>query len=234
MTLKQSPGLGSGSGSGNSKIYPSFSEQMSYSIRPLTCLDVKSAADIFRESFCMEEYKEFNPIWRDRTKEESVGVFNDDGDLLGFILIFENQRCLKYIAVHPHYQKYGIGSILLKYALKRAYMKGHSLNLIPANDTVQAWYERQGFIVSSWLKAKDGKVWPIMNFHMHGTRRHAKNLKRLHEYIQNERTEADNSGKSVSSKWRDWTSTTGKYAGSSAADGPAGAPEPVHNHQDVA
>jgi GNAT superfamily N-acetyltransferase len=207
---------------------------MSYSIRPLTCLDVKSAVDIFRDSFCVEEYKEFNPIWRGRTKEESVGVFNDDGDLLGFILIFENQRCLKYIAVHPQYQKYGIGSMLLKHALKRAYMKGQSLNLIPANATVQGWYERQGFIVSSWMTTKDGKVWPVMNFHMYWTRRHAKNLKRLHDYIQNERAEADNSGKSLDCKWRLWSASCGKHAGGLTADGSAGAPKSVNDHQDVA
>ena len=209
---------------------------MSYSIRPLTCLDVKSAADIFRETFHFEEHKEFNPIWRDRTREESVGVFNDDGDLLGFILIFENQRCIKYIAVHPLYQKYGIGSMLLKHTLKRAYLKGQSLNLLPANATVQAWYERQGFIVSSWFKANDGKLWPVMNFHTYWTRRHAKNLKRIHDSIQNERPEADKPGESVSSKWRHWTGSanTGKYAGSSAADGPAGTSESVHNHQDMA
>ena len=170
---------------------------MSYSIRPLNCLDVKSAADIFRETFHFEEHKEFSPIWRDRSREESVGVFNDDGDLLGFILIFENQRCLKYIAVHPLFQKFGLGSMLLKHALKRCFIKGEALNLIPANDTVQAWYERQGFIVSSWLTASDGKVWPIMNFHMYWTRRHAKNLKRLHDSIQDERTEADKPGKQV-------------------------------------
>ena len=204
-------------------------------IRPLTCLDVRSAFDIFRETFHFEEHKEFNPIWRDRTKEESVGVFNDDGDLLGFILIFENQRCLKYIAVHPQFQKFGIGSMLLNYALKRCVLRGVSLNLLPANDTVKTWYERQGFVLTSWFKARDGKLWPIMNFHTHGTRRNAKNLKRLHEYIQNERAEADKSGKQIGSKWRLLTGTTGgKHTGSCSADGPAGTPEPVHDHQDVA
>jgi hypothetical protein len=64
-------------------------------IRPLICLDVKSAEDIFRETFHFEEHKEFSPIWRDRTREESVGVFNDDGDLLGFILIFSKPALLQ-------------------------------------------------------------------------------------------------------------------------------------------
>ena len=208
---------------------------MSYSIRPLTCLDVKSAADIFKETFHFEEHKEFNPIWRDRSREESVGVFNDDGDLLGFILIFENQRCLRYIAVHPLFQKFGIGSMLLKYALKRCLERGVSLNLLPANDTVQAWYERQGFTVTNWFKARDGKLWPIMNFHTYETRRHAKNLKRLHEYIQNERAEADKLRKQVSCWERECSRGNWKHAGGINADhGAAGASEPVHNHQDVA
>jgi ribosomal protein S18 acetylase RimI-like enzyme len=162
---------------------------MIYSIRPLSCLDVKSAADIFRETFHAEEHKEFSPIWRLRSKSESVGVFNDDGDLLGFILIFGYQRALKYIAVHPLFQEYGIGSILLKHALKECIEKDVNLHLVPANDHVQAWYERQGFAVTKY-NMTDGKRWPIMNFHTHGTRRQEKNLKRLHEYIQNERAEA--------------------------------------------
>ena len=226
MTLEQSPGLG-----GSHKNESTSSEQMN--IRPLNCLDVKSAADIFRETFHFEEHKEFSPIWRDRSREESVGVFNDDGDLLGFILIFENQRCLKYIAVHPLFQKFGLGSMLLKHALKSCFLKGETLNLIPANDTVQAWYERQGFTVSSSFKASDGKVWPIMNFHLYWTRRHAKNLKRLHDSIQDERTEADKPRKQVYCGKHHRGG--GKHDGGGHADyGGAGAAEPVHDYQDVA
>lgn len=208
---------------------------MKYSIRPLSCLDVKSAADIFRVTFQSEEHKEFSPIWRDRTKKESVGVFNDDGDLLGFILIFENQQSLKYIAVHPQFQAFGIGSILLRHALIRCIEKGESLNLVPANDTVQGWYERQGFIVTSWIKTKDGKTWPLMNFHTYGTRRQEKNLKRLHEYIQNERPEADNFREQVGCWKYNKCARDIKYVGGLNSDnGAAGTSKSFYDHQDVA
>ena len=172
------------------------------------------------ETFNRDEHKEFSPIWRGRSHEESVGVFNDDGDLLGFILIFENQRCLKYIAVHPRFQAHGLGSLLLKHALTRCLERGVSLNLVPANATVQAWYERQGFVISSWFKEKDGKTYPCMNFHTYGTRRHLKNLKRLHDSIQNGAAE---------------TGTARQYGGGpNAADRAAGTSKSLYHHQNLA
>lgn len=143
---------------------------MKYTIKPLTSLHVKSVRDIFNEVFHMEEWKELPWIWRVRSNVESIGVFNSTGDLLGFALILAYTRKLKYIGIHPLYQKYGLGSMLLKHILKTCHKIDKSLSLIPANDIVKAWYSRYGFQISSYFRTIDNKWWPAMNYHTKNTR----------------------------------------------------------------
>jgi GNAT superfamily N-acetyltransferase len=178
------------------------------------------------ETFNRDEHKEFSPIWRGRSRKESVCVFNDDGDLLGFILIFENQRCLKYIAVDPRFQSLGLGSILLNYALQRCIEQRVDLSLVPANARVQAWYERQGFVVTSWFTEPNGKVSPNMVFHVAQAQAQAqakKNLKRFDHTIQN--------GRACTSTKQRCVAVGGR---AKSADRAAGTSEPVYDYQDVA
>lgn len=150
--------------------------QMSYTIRPLTSLDSRSAKDIFSEIFHQDEWSEFGWIWRWRSKTESVGIFNTSGDLLGFALILGHSRKLKYIGVHPLFQRHKLGTLLLKHILKTCIETGKSLNLVPANKTVEAWYARNGFQFSKNFVALDNTCWQIMNFHSKNTRSQSKFL----------------------------------------------------------
>lgn len=144
--------------------------QMKYTIKPLTSLDSRSVRDIFHEVFHEEDWSELNWIWRYRSKSESVGVFNSTGDLLGFALILQYSRKLKYLGVHPLYQNFGLGSMLLRHTLKVCNLARSSLALVPANQIVSAWYYRHGFRISKYFRAIDNTWWSIMYYHTRNTR----------------------------------------------------------------
>jgi ribosomal protein S18 acetylase RimI-like enzyme len=155
---------------------PYRSTSMSYTIRPLTCLDSRSTKDIFIETFHRDDWSEFGWIWRWRSKTESVGVFNTSGDLLGFALILGHCRELKYIAVHPLFQKHKLGSLLLNHVLKTCIATGKSLHLVPANKEVEAWYTRHGFYTTKYFTTSDNTNWKVMHFHSKNTRSQSKFL----------------------------------------------------------
>jgi len=148
---------------------------MKYTLRPLTALDARSTKDIFHEVFHQDDWSELGWIWRYRSKRESIGVFNSTGELLGFALILPHSRKLKYLGVHPNFQLHGFGSILLKDILKSCVSQRRSLNLVPANEIVEAWYRRHGFYTSRYFIATDNTRWSTMNYHPYSTR--SKNLK---------------------------------------------------------
>lgn len=143
---------------------------MIYPTRPLTCLDVKSARDIFEEVFHEDEWSEFGWIWRYRSKTQSLGIYNEEGDLLGFALILHHSRKLKYIGICPLFQNLGLGSILLTAVLEICKENRQSLALVPANPKVEIWYRKHGFQLSKYFKASDNTVWSTMIYHSHNTR----------------------------------------------------------------
>ena len=143
---------------------------MSYRVKSLTCLDSKSTKDIFHEVFHKDEWREFRWIWRYRSRVESVGIFDASDNLLGFALILPHSRELKYIGIHPNFQNLRLGSVLLKHILKTCANNRHSLNLVPANDVVEAWYYKNGFRLSQYFIATDSTRWKIMNYHPYFTR----------------------------------------------------------------
>lgn len=120
--------------------------------------------------FHRDDYSQLSWVWKYRSKRESVGIFNEDGDLLGFVLILGHSRSLKFIGIHPKFQGLNLGSILLNHCLKTCMQDGSSLNLIPANTIVQAWYQRHGFYITRYFPSTNGTDGIIMNYHSKNTR----------------------------------------------------------------
>jgi GNAT superfamily N-acetyltransferase len=84
---------------------------------------------------------------------------------------------LKYLCIHPLYQKFKIGTRLLGSILDYCVLNKKSLYLVPAESPhVAKWYAKHGFAISNYFKASDGTIWSYMNFHPYPTRSKAKAL----------------------------------------------------------
>ena len=131
-------------------------------IRPLTAQDYKSAKDIFEAAF---KIKMPNSTWRYKNTERSLGIFNNAGDLLGFILL-SGKSYISRIAVHPLFQNHGLGSKLLKAVLTKSCLDRQTVYLTPLNweKPLMKFYCHHGF----YATRSD-----IMVFHFKNTRRQA-------------------------------------------------------------
>ena len=158
-------------------------------IKQLRAQDYTSVRDIFSETFL----KEAIPIsslgyrWRNRSHEQSYGIFSSAGDLLGFALMcngshiqYQKQkkhlketnksdeilsRYLSFLAVHPTYRGSSLGSELLLFLLQNSVSDKKSICLYPLDNTrLKHWYIRNGFYITS----ND-----YFNFHSYYTRRQA-------------------------------------------------------------
>jgi len=152
---------------------------MKFLIKPLTCIHYKSAYDIFNETFVREECLQFSSNWKYRSYNKSVGIFNREKDLLGFILVNNHKNYINCIAVHPEFQNDSLGTILLKHVLKRCVKTSSNLYLIPASDRLQNWYTRKGFQISQHFQSYRKHQGTYMNFHSHGTRIQSKHIQDL-------------------------------------------------------
>jgi len=130
---------------------------MKYSIRPLTAEHTKSANDIYHSAF--DVLFPLHRLWKYRNRDLTCGIFSQEGDLLGFVLVVDNY--VHYLAVHASLQGLGIGTILLRRILEICIDKGISIQLAPLDDVV-GWYCKHGFYGSN-----DGEL----VFHSHNTRR---------------------------------------------------------------
>lgn len=138
------------------------STRMKPHIHPLTPQDHKSAKDIFEVAF---KIKMPNSTWRYRNRESSLGIFNNAGDLLGFILL-SGKSYISRIAVHPLFQNLGLGSKLLKAVLTKSCLDRQTVYLTPLNweTPLMKFYCHHGF----YATRSD-----IMVFHFKNTRRQA-------------------------------------------------------------
>ena len=147
-----------------------------YVLRYLTCLDFKNAREIFYDFFDSEERTNFHNSWRARERVRSVGLFTQEGDLLGFTLVSAN--ILNYILVERDEQGKGLGSVLLQYILQITIKRRKSLSLTPVNaPRLIQWYKSHGF--KEELEAESnvpGVLFRVLNFHSYSTRAHAKAL----------------------------------------------------------
>ena len=151
---------------------------MKFLLKPLSCLDFKSAYDIFSETFVREECLEFSSNWKARSRTKSIGLFSRDRDLLGFVLVARDKNYINCIAVHPDFQNYSFGTILLQNTLQKCVQTSSNLYLIPASVRLQHWYGRKGFQVTQTFQSFRKLEGTYMNFHSHGTRKQQ-------QYIQN-------------------------------------------------
>jgi ribosomal protein S18 acetylase RimI-like enzyme len=109
-------------------------------IQELNILHYKSATDIYGSAFYI--HSPLSREWRYRNRQLSLGIFNMDGDLLGFSFAVGNH--ILYLAVHPLFQDKGIGTCLLQNLIRVSRVLGISITLEPLEDVV-SWYSAHGF-----------------------------------------------------------------------------------------
>lgn len=138
-------------------------------IKKLLAEHYKSVKDIFGESF----YKvgiddtDLAYYWRARHSADSLGIFSNEGDLLGFALVIQpaatpNNRYLIYFAVHSAYRGTRLGSTLISKILEKRRAARGAIHLTPLNTAgLRDWYIKRGF---------RNTCGGYMNFHSYGTR----------------------------------------------------------------
>ena len=115
--------------------------------KPLHSTDYFVVKRLFQDVFDLTEDKYLPAVWKDRERENSLGIWHPDGALMATALV--RGHVLEYICVSPHAQGDGLGTILLNAVIQRC----PALHLTPVNDDrVIRWYERHGFV----LTAQDG------------------------------------------------------------------------------
>jgi GNAT superfamily N-acetyltransferase len=120
-------------------------------IRRLRVEDSKSVREIWEDSFLRENLtlnKDFAYSWRNRSRPESIGLFDED-NLLGFAIVSFHKRnygnrYVDYIAVHSNYRGRGYGDILMNRLLRAAQTARRGIHLYPLKHVVP-WYKKHGF-----------------------------------------------------------------------------------------
>lgn len=139
-------------------------------IRELTAEHYGSVRAIFTDEFYSKgdiPYSYLQEAWRYRAREMSLGAFNNEGDLVGFIVTYDHY--IAFIAVHSYFQNMNIGTMLLKNVLKQCILENHYVYLWPLSldKRLVNWYRSHGFNATH-----DGH----MVFHTYNTRMHSKHL----------------------------------------------------------
>jgi ribosomal protein S18 acetylase RimI-like enzyme len=132
-------------------------------IRPATEADAPVIADIqartwrwaygdFIDPEDMPVAQERAPMWRERIAVGGVRVFDQDGTVVGYSAIEEDE--LKSLYVDPAAQGAGVGSRLLADAQERIRAAGHErawLYVYAQNAHGCAFYERHGWVAVGGL-----------------------------------------------------------------------------------
>jgi ribosomal protein S18 acetylase RimI-like enzyme len=104
---------------------------------------------IFHDAFEHKYITEFQDVWNQRQKDLSVGIFDEQRILIGFLLtkqIQENQLQIEFIGVSPTVQKGGVGTRLLRSILDACTPRRYRVTLVPVNDEkIIGWYKKHGF-----------------------------------------------------------------------------------------
>jgi ribosomal protein S18 acetylase RimI-like enzyme len=137
------------------------------SIRRLRADHAKSVKEIWEASFLRETLsvqKDFASSWRNRSRQESIGLFNGD-ILLGFAIVSFHKRnmgnrYIDYIAVDSTYRGRGYGDKLMRHLLAQARSARRGIHLYPLKHVVP-WYTKHGFY---WTTDE------YMNHHHHDQR----------------------------------------------------------------
>ncbi len=124
---------------------PPFFKMPSFPIvyTPVYWSDYAEAKAVFQMAFAYSEWAKFAPIWKNRAAESCIAA-RYRGTLVGVSLV-STDNVVKYIAVHPEYQGYKIGSGLLAHLL-RTLTDARNIRLTTAADErLMGWYARFGF-----------------------------------------------------------------------------------------
>ena len=144
---------------------------MKYKVKPLTCLDYRTAKEIFLDVFDNNEFSDFAHAWKIKVRDESLGIYTSYNELVGFALV-DYQRKLNFIAISPDHQKYKLGTQLLQTVLRNCIVKRKSLVLVPVpSDHVITWYKKNGFYETNTYITCLGTRWMNLGFHTYHTRR---------------------------------------------------------------
>ena len=143
-------------------------------IKPLSPLDYRSVREMFQVFNGKDlDYSDLSHYWRIRSRPHSIGIFNSDGDILGFAIVakrYNNPRnlYLAFIAVDKAFRGYELGSKLLDAIVAERHAAKGAVHLVAlhGNPRLIAWYSSHGFQKSA----------PYMNFHSCGTRAMAAQL----------------------------------------------------------
>jgi ribosomal protein S18 acetylase RimI-like enzyme len=128
-------------------------------------IDILSCATILQRAYEQAPYKEMfeGGIAEEHIKakyvlsaENSFIALNDDGKIVGFILISADvwisgkQAVIEEFAVHPTFQNQGIGRSLIEYSKKYLKDKGFTSVMLWATKDKKLieFYNQQGFSVS--------------------------------------------------------------------------------------
>ena len=155
---------------------------MGFKTGKLKVADFKAAREIFVSTFQDTRVRDFQKAWKNRIYSRSLGIYTKEDDLVGFLLCdiggynFENTH-ITFLAVHPDFQKFRLGSCLLHTFLYKECEAGRNVTLTPLyTPHVWNWYHRQGFYVTRYSDALGGGVFTLMNFHHYPTRSHNRSL----------------------------------------------------------
>jgi len=143
-------------------------------IKQLRVDHYKSIKDIFEESFYERGMTsaDLAYYWRNRSRGRSLGIFNKEGDLLGFALVQSKAATpgnmyLSYLAVHSSCRGTQLGSQLLSRIVLDSVRQGTCLHLCSLTDRkLRLWYSQHGLWVS--------KGTTYFNLHHYNTRLCAK------------------------------------------------------------
>ena len=136
------------------KIDIMFAPSSPYSrmkIRRLRADHARTVRDIWEDSFLREKFtlqKDFASSWRNRWREESIGLFDQD-ELLGFAILSvharnKGNRYIDYIAVHSNYRGCGYGDRIMGHLLAKTRQARTGIHLYPLKHVVP-WYKKHGF-----------------------------------------------------------------------------------------
>ena len=90
----------------------------------------------------------FTPEELEKEKEETMIASFDEDDILGCCILTkvdEETVRLRQMAVHPDYQRKGIGASIMSFAENLARDKGYRYLIMHARDTAIGFYEKFGY-----------------------------------------------------------------------------------------
>ena len=123
-------------------------------IRRLRLDHWKAVREIWEDCFLAEGFRgtDLGHSWRNRSHQESVGVFDGD-NLLGFAIVSfhkrnKGNRYIDYIAVHSSYRGCGYGNRLMNHLLQKARTARRGIHLYPLDHAI-SWYTKHGFYWST-------------------------------------------------------------------------------------